>query len=202
MAVVTAAEVRAYLPTLTGTGDDTLLGTLAARFDQLAAGYLGFPNQNSGAISIESGTYVEVLDGPGGRELTVNARPVTSVTSVYDDPDLDYTDAADLIAADDYTIYGQEGRIVLDYDATDANWSEGRRHIKITYVAGYTGATMPNAVKHAACMQVAFWYNARVHVGKTKVQTAGQSAEMQTLMLLPEVKEALAPYRLASVWVG
>ena len=202
MAIVTAAEVRAYLPTLTGTTDDTLIGTLIARFDQVAAGYLGYPQQSSGAVSIESGTYIEYLDGPGGRELQVTARPIVSVTSVYDDPDLDYTDSADLIAASDYTVYGLEGRVILDYNAVDAAWSVGHRHVKITYVAGYSGATMPNAVKHAACLQVAHWYNARAHIGRTQLSTQGQTAQLNTLEMLPEVREALQPYALATSWVG
>ena len=200
MAVATAAEVRAYLPTLTGTGDDTLLTTLITRFDSVAAAHLGYPRQNDGSVSLESGTYVEILDGPGGRELTVCARPVVSITSVYDDPDLDYTDSADLIAASDYTLYSDEGRIVLDYNATDATWSVGRRHIKITYVAGY--ASIPNAIKHAACIQVAHWYQSRAHIGRTQLSTQGQSATLSTLDLLPEVKSALQAYQLASYWVG
>jgi hypothetical protein len=202
MAVVTAAEVRAYIPTLSGTGDDTVLNTLISRFDQIAAGHMGYPAQSSGAISMESGTYIEYLDGPGGRELRVSARPVVSVTSVYDDPDLDYTDSADLIQASDYTLYGLEGKVILDYNAVDAAWSVGHRHIKITYVAGYSGATMPNAIKHAACIQVAHWYSGRSHIGKTNVNVQGQSMALQSWELLPEVRMALQPYSLATSWVG
>lgn len=204
MAVITAAEARAYIPTLTGTTDDTLLSTLISRFDASAAAFMGFPKQSSGAISMESGTYIEYLDGPGGRELSVTVKPVTAVASIYDDPDLDYTDAADLIASSDYTIYGVEGRIVLDFDATYAAWSSGRRHIKITYGAGYgdAGAPLPVAIKHAACLQVAHWYNARAHIGKSNLSAGGQTAALNTLELLPEVKESLAPFRLATLWVG
>ena len=204
MALVTAAEVRAYIPTLSGDGDDSVLSTLISRFDSVAASFMGYPKQSSGSVSIESGTYVEYLDGPGGRELTVTVKPVTAVASIYDDPDLDYTDAADLIASSDYTLYGVEGRIVLDFDAVDASWSVGHRHIKITYGAGYgdSGAPMPNAIKHAACIQVAHWYAARSHIGRTKISSAGQTAALETLELLPEVRMALQPYRLATVWVG
>ena len=202
MAVVTAAEARAYIPTLSGDGEDATLNTLISRFDAVAAGYMGYPKQSSGAVSMESGTYVEYLDGPGGRELTVTAKPVVSITSVYDDPDLDYTDSADLIAASDYTLYGHEGRVVLDYNATDAAWSVGNRHIKITYVAGYTGATMPKAIQHAACLQVAHWYQGRSHIGRTNLSSQGQTVSLMTLELLPEVKRALQPYVLATSWVG
>jgi hypothetical protein len=200
--VITEAEAKQYIPTLTGTTDDSLLSTLITRFGGEAAAYMGYPKQSNGALNIESGTYVEYLDGPGGRELTVTVKPVVSVTSIYDDPDLAYTDAADLIAASDYTVYGLEGRVVLDHDATDAAWSTGRRHIKITYVAGYTSATITSVIKHAAAMQVAHWYNARAHIGRTNVSSQGQSAALATLELLPEVKAALRPYRVATAWVG
>ena len=204
MALATAAEVRAYIPTLSGTGDDTLLDTLISRFDAAAAAYMGYPKQSSGAVSIESGTYVEYLDGPGGRELTVTVKPVTAVASIYDDPDLDYTDSADLIASGDYTLFGVEGRVILDYNATYATWTVGRRHIKVTYGAGYgdAGAPLPVAIKHAACLQVAHWYGARAHIGRTNLSSQGQTVSLQTLELLPEVREALAPFRLATAWVG
>ena len=200
MAVATAAEVRAYIPTLSGDSDDTLLSTLVSRFDALAASYLGFPKQNGGTVSIESGTYVEILDGPGGRELTTTVKPIISVTSIYDDPDLDYTDSADLIASSDYTLYGHEGRVVLDYNATDASWSVGHRHIKITYVAGY--ASIPSALKHAACIQAAHWYASRAHIGRTNLSSQGQTVALKTLELLPEVTKALQPYVVATAWVG
>ena len=202
MAIVTASQVRDYIPTLSGDGDDTLLNTLVSRFNAVAASYMGFPKQSSGAVSIESGTYIEHLDGPGGRELAVTVKPVSSITSIYDDPDLDYTDSADLIAASDYTLFSDEGKVVLDYNAVDAAWSVGHRHIKITYVAGYASGGIPTAIKHAACIQVAHWYAARSHIGRTKISSAGQTAALETLELLPEVKMALQPYRLATVWVG
>tara|TARA_Y100001973_G_scaffold64658_3_gene94505 strand:+ start:1598 stop:2206 length:609 start_codon:yes stop_codon:yes gene_type:complete len=202
VAIISAAQARAYIPSLSGDSDDSTLDVLISRFDSVAASFLGFPKQSSGAISIESGTYVEYLDGRGGREIRPSVVPIVSVTSIHDDPDLDYTDSADLIAASDYTIYGDEGRIILDFDATDAAFSNGERHVKITYVAGYSGATMPSSIQHAAAIQVAHWYQARAHIGKTNVSSAGQSAQLKTLELLPEVKHALGPFRLASVWVG
>lgn len=202
MAVITTAEAKAYIPTLSGSTDDTLLTTLAARFDQVAAAYCGYIPQSSGAMSLESGTYVEIMDGPGGRELNLSAKPVTAVASIYDDPDLDY-EAADLIAASDYTVHGLEGLVVLDSVATAGGFTKGRRAIKATYTAGYTGGTMPNAVKHAACLQVAHWYAARAHIGRTNVSGAGQSASVATLELLPETRQALNQYRLATGgWVG
>ena len=76
MAIVTASQVRDYIPTLSGDGDDALLNTLVSRFDAVAAAHMGYPKQSSGALSLESGTYIEHIDGPGGRELTVTVKPV------------------------------------------------------------------------------------------------------------------------------
>ena len=205
MAIITAAQAKAYIPTLSASSstDDTLLNTLISRFDTVAAGHLGFVRQSSGAISIESGTYVEYLDGPGGRELHLSAKPVTSVASIYDDPDAEYT-ADELIAASDYTLYGIEGLVMLDTTGADTYFSTAHRAIKATYTGGYgdAGATMPTGIKHAACLQVAHWYNHRASIGKTNVSSQGQSANLQSLDLLPEVKAALRPYRLATNWVG
>ena len=203
MAVITAAQAKAYISTLSASSstDDTLLNTLISRFDSVAAGYLGFIRQSSGAISVESGTYVEYLDGPGGRELHLSAKPVTAIGSIYDDPDAEYT-ADELIDSGDYTLYGIEGLVMLNTTGADTYFSKAHRAIKVTYTAGYTGGTMPGPITHAACMQVAHWYNHRATIGKSNVSTQGQSANLMPLDLLPEVKAALQPYRLAANWVG
>jgi len=203
VAIITAAQAKAYIPTLSASSstDDTLLNTLISRFDTVAAGHLGFVRQSSGAISIESGTYVEYLDGPGGRELHLSAKPVTAVASIYDDADAEYT-SDELIAASDYTLYGIEGLVMLDTTGADTYFSTAHRAIKATYTAGYSGGTMPGPITHAACLQVAHWYNHRASIGKTNVSSQGQSANLQSLDLLPEVKAALQPYRLATNWVG
>ena len=205
MALITTAEAKAYIPTLStsSTSDDTLLTNLTTRFDRLAASYCGFIPQSDGTMSLESGTYVEILNGPGGRELYLTAKPVTAIASIYDDPDLDYTDSADLIAASDYTLHGLEGLVVLDWNATDGTFSDTYRAIKVTYTAGFTSSTMPPTVKHAACIQVAHWYASRAHIGRTNVSAGGQTAALSTLELLPETRQALNQHRLATGgWLG
>lgn len=206
MAIVTAEEARAYIPTISGTASDSVLNTLIERFDTVAASYLGFPKQDDGTHSIESGTYTEYLDGgidrPDGRELSLMVRPAISVTSLFDDPDQHYDDTADQIASTDFILYGIQGRIVLRNDKTDSQFTGTRRGVRVIYVAGYTSGTMPKAIDHACCLQVAHWFQARAHIGKTNLSSAGQSAGLMSLSLLPEVKEALAPYRLPMTWIG
>ena len=204
MALISAATAREYIPTISGTGADSLLETLISRFDAAAAAYLGYPKQAGGTVSIEVGTYTEYLDGgidhPDGRELLLMVRPVVSVTSLFDDPDQHYDDTTDQISADNILLYGIEGRIVLRNDKTDPNFSGAKRAVRVVYTAGYS--SIPTAIQHACCLQVAHWFNGRGHIGKTNVSASGQTAAVMSLALLPEVKEALAPYRLPTTWVG
>ena len=205
MAVVDASTVRDYLPTLSGTASDSLIDTMVIRFDAMAASYLGFPKQSDGSVSVEVGTYHDYFTGPidgrDGRELELTVRPIVSVTSIFDDADQHYDDTTDQIAADNFIVYGIEGRIVLRNDKEDSSFSSARRSIRVIYTAGYSSSTMPKAIQHAACIQVAHWYQARAHIGKTNVSSAGQTAALSTLELLPEVKQALNPYRLPTTWI-
>ena len=206
MAIVDASTARDYIPTLTGTAADSLIDTLIGRFDAAAAAYMGFPKQDDGTVSVEVGTYTEYLDGgieaPDGRELMLMVRPVVSVTSLFDDPEQHYDDTADQIAADNFIVYDIQGRIVLRTDKTDSQFSGVRRAVRVIYTAGYSTSTMPQAIKHACCLQVAHWFQARAHIGKTNVSSSGQTAGLMSLALLPEVKEALQPFRLPTTWVG
>ena len=206
MAIVDASTARDYIPALTGTASDSLLNTLITRFDAVASGYMGFPKQSDGTISLEVGTYEEYLDGGidarDGRELMLMVRPVVAITSLFDDPDQHYDDTADQIASTNFILYDVEGRLVLRNDKEDSAFSGARRAVRVIYTAGYSSSTMPKAVQHACCIQVAHWFQARAHIGKTNVSRAGQTAALMSLSLLPEVKEALAPYRLPTTWVG
>ncbi|QDP52988.1 MAG: hypothetical protein Unbinned4118contig1001_22 [Prokaryotic dsDNA virus sp.] len=206
MAVISAATARDYIPTLSGDASDSLIDTLISRFDALAAAHMGFPEQSSGALSIEVGTYNEyfdgAIDGKNGRELMLTVRPAVSITSLFDDPDQHYDDTTDQIASDNFILYGVEGRLVLRNDKEDSAFSDAPRAIRVIYTAGYSGATMPKAIEHAACLQVAHWFQGRGHIGKTNVSSAGQTAALMSLSLLPEVKEALSPYRLPTSWIG
>ena len=82
MAIVSAATVRDYVPSISGAGSDTLIDTLISRFDQLAAAHLGFLRADSGEATVEVRTFTEYfdepVDGEGGRELLLSVRPVVS----------------------------------------------------------------------------------------------------------------------------
>lgn len=201
MAIATAAQVRDYIRGLTGTAEDTTLDTLIARCDSVFASYLGFgpPWPTSGDPTIEDTSYTLVLDGPGGIDLRLPVYPVQSITSIYDSADRLYG-SEDLIPSADYTVYGDEGIVTLDADGSTGGWSKIKRGIKVTAVLGW--ATIPDSIVHACGMQVAHWYNARDHIGRTNISQGGGSITARDLGLLPEVRQALAAHRLPSSWVA
>lgn len=201
MALATAAQVKLYLRSLQGTAEDATIDSLVARFDAIAAAWCGFPSASlTTSPTFEDVTLTLYLDGPGGQELHT-ARPIQSVTSIHDSTDRSYG-SGDLVASGDYTIFGDEGLIRLDDDSAHGAWSETRRGIKLIAVMGYT--TTPSALKHACGIQVAFWYQNRETAGRRSVSQGGGSISMSDagLSLLPEVKEALAPYRLTCSWIA
>ena len=201
MAIATAVQVRDYIRGLTGTAEDTTLDTLIARCDSVFASYLGFgpPWPTSGDPTIEDTSYTLILDGPGGIDLRLPVYPVQSITSIYDSADRLYG-SEDLIPSADYTVYGDEGIVTLDADGSTGGWSKIKRGIKVTAVLGW--ATIPDSIVHACGMQVAHWYNARDHIGRTNISQGGGSIAVRDLGLLPEVRQALAAFRLSASWVA
>jgi hypothetical protein len=202
VALITAAEARSYIRGLSGTSEDTLLGTLIDRTGALFARYCAFPAATDGGVpTIEQATYTRYLNSPGGNTLQLDVRPVLSVSSLHDSIDRTYA-SADLVAASDYDLYGEDGIVVLKTTADYSQFSTAYRAIKVVYSAGY--ATVPEDIKHAACLQVKWFYEGRDIVGLRNISQTGGNATVVdgALSLLTEVKEALRPYRLPSAWIG
>jgi hypothetical protein len=200
MALLDAPTVREYIPALSGSGEDSQIESFIARFNSLAAGYCGYSSPTVGGnATLEVASYTQYLDGTGTKYLTLPLMPVVAVTTAHVDSDQEYN-SDDLVASSDYTLYGDEALVLLKMDSAQAVWDSGKRTIKIVYTAGYS--TTPMAIKHACALQVAYWYSARSHIGKSNVNQGGASANVSTLSLLPEVKQALGPFRLASAWLG
>ena len=201
MAIMTAAEARLYVRGITGTGEDSNLSTLISRADAVFASFLGLPPASAGAAAtLEDTTITLYIDGPGGQELRLPYGPILSVTSIHDSDDRLYS-SADLVAASDYELYGDEALIRLTDTSSHGYWSTTRRAIKVAAVIGFS--TIPEDIKHAAGLQVAHWFQGRDHVGSKSINQGGGSITVNGLDLLPEVKQALAPYRQAgAIWVG
>ena len=201
MAIMTAAEARLYVRGITGTGEDSNLSTLISRADAVFASFLGLPPASAGAAAtLEDTTITLYLDGPGGQELRLPYGPILSVTSILDS-DVRLYSSADLVAASDYELYGDESLIRLTDTSSHGYWSTTRRAIKVAAVIGFS--TIPEDIKHAAGLQVAHWFQGRDHVGRKSISQGGGALTVNGLDLLPEVKQALAPYRQAgAIWVG
>jgi hypothetical protein len=200
VAVVSGSECRLYIRGLTGTAEDTNIETIVDRVNPVVARYLGWPLMSSGVYSLSSGTYIVYLTGDGSKRLDLPIIPTTAISSIYDDPELSYDDSADLVASSDYTLYANEGIVMLKHDSTHGYWTKTPRAIKVTMTAGFS--TVPQEIKQAIGLQVAHIWQARDHVGRSKVSQGGGSIEVASLGLLPEVKELLAPWRMGSAWMG
>lgn len=172
MALITAAEARTQIPSLTGTGEDTLLDTLIAGCGAAFARRCGYPPASVGASpTMESAAYVLDVDGAGGRDLTLPVWPATAITSIYDDTALDFG-ATTLVASGDYALL--RGSIVrLTSTATHGAWSRGEGCVRISFTAGY--ATAPADLKRLVAQGVRHWFDMRATQGKENVSQNGHS---------------------------
>ena len=197
MALITAAQAREKIPSLTGTGEDTLLDTMIAAAGVAFARYCGYPAASVGANpTMEQTTYTRYLDGPGGRDLVLDIWPVNSVTSIEDDPTRDFDGSAYLVASTDYTVRdGNRGLVVLKSTAAHGQWSDMDGAIKAIYSGGYpTGpALLKELCKHA----VRHAYDLRATQGKTNASQGGVSIGLRDEDFLPAVvRQGLDSFRL------
>ena len=91
MALTSAANVAAMAPNLTAS--EAVLSALIDRAGVALARHCGYPAASPGAApTLESATYTLFSGGyqvrrQSGRVLVVEPYPVTSITSIHDDPD-------------------------------------------------------------------------------------------------------------------
>lgn len=197
MASVTAAEVRLLLPQLTGTTEDTDLGTVIDRCEAALARWCGYIEADDGTRSFASATYTEIVDGPGGTRLDLGAAPITSVTTIHDDPELLTYAAAKLVASTDYFVGRSNQReahqVHLYPSAVHGAWSASRRAVKAVYVAGYS--TAPPTLKSALVEYVA-WYWQQKRSSPAGVVSIGQRGtnvqRAQPAGIVPPHVQALA----------
>lgn len=201
MALTTAAEARALLPSLTGTGEDTLLDTLIARVGAAFARRCGFPPVSAGASpTMESASYTLEHDGCGGRDLALRVHPATAITAVYDDPTRDFAEDTYLVSADDYAIVHQGRTLRLKSTATHGAWGRGEGRIRVAFTAGY--ATAPQDLKMLVAQAVHHWFDQRKTQGKTNVSQDGQSVTYDDSAFLPEwiATPLVAGFGLGGAW--
>ncbi|MEM1344342.1 MAG: head-tail connector protein [Pseudomonadota bacterium] len=122
---------------------------------------------------------------PLSRAIQLPLQPVQSVLSVgY----RDQTGADQIVAADQYRgLPGEDGGLELVSGASWPNVGDGRRAFFVEFTAGYGDAAtdVPEAIRHAARMLVAYYFEHR------EAAAVGVSAALLPLT----VKTLLAPYR-------
>lgn len=207
MTLPTAAVVRANaIPQITGTGEDANLALLITRADAVLAEWCGFPRvDGSSYATLEAATYTHYLNGPdarSGRTLTLPVRPVTSVTSIHDDRDRDWTyGASDLVDSGDYTLDEVEGRVYLHDDSTHGGWSAGERVIKVVYVAGYDTGAEPH-ITQAIAQLVAHWWGTRYSGGVEDVTLTDTTITPLDREIPPHIRQMMWPVKLPEVGIG
>lgn len=198
MALITAAQFRAWYPLLTGTSEDTAIDTVIDAVSALMARTCGFPRADDGTYTLEAATYTRYIDCPhrkSPRVLDLGVWPVVSVTSAHVDPMWDYG-ADTAVDAGDMVLDEARGWLWLDPGSSSA-WASAARANKVVISAGF--ATTPDdlawlcaqAVRHA-------WDRRRVQ----GVQSHQMQGEQQTLAdtddVLPEaVRRGLYTYTVA-----
>ena len=199
MALLTTAEAKVYLPPLSGTTEDTTIDAIVKRASSMIADRLGwFPATTGADASIESTTYtIRTYLGPlsarvYGRRLRLPVRPVTSVTSIHDDPDWTFA-TGDLVASTAYTVLGEDGEIILTPSGGHV-WSVGEGSIKIVCVAGYV--TIPEWARQACGELTHHLWDLRHVQGKRSLSQNGVSVGLRVETIPDAVDEILQPYKI------
>jgi hypothetical protein len=202
MALLSAAEARAWLPSLTGPAEDTTIDTFISRMDGIIAEYLGFPPASTGAApTADSATYTLYSDAggypvrvaEGGTVLRLPARPVTSVTSIHIDPLWEHG-ASTLVASTDYVIDGDAGEVRLKPTRTLGAFSTGPRVVKVVCVAGYS--TTPGWLEEAAGLTFRHAWGRR-HTGSApEVAQGDATVRVSVADIPPDAREILDPHRI------
>jgi hypothetical protein len=121
--------------------------------DEINAVSLAFKRETHRVLVSQSLT--EYYDGPGGVVLYLRNPPVASLT-LYQDTARAWATAT-LIAATDYSLYAEEGRIYL----TGTTFLRDQYVIKAAYTGGYT--TVPHDLQRAAMEWVTQRYELNDH---------------------------------------
>lgn len=200
MALPTAAQIRALnLPNISGTGEDTYLGTQIAAADAAIADYCVFPRL-SPAVSrtLEGTAYTFFLDGPDvddPRILRTRMPPVTTLTSIKQDTAGTWSYATTESSAN-YTLDTETGTDIYANPGSTLAWGSGLRHIQIVATCGYNVGAH-TVLTQAIGLLVSFWMSGRAPGPYLDAQTVGGTSQTYRDGQLPAAVRALiAPYKL------
>jgi hypothetical protein len=126
--MTTLTRVKAILAEGVDSRGDTLLAQLITEVSAVAESFM-----RRQALSASTTEYFDV--GPIMTRFQVRGYPITSVTTIHNDPDRAYGSST-LVSSDDYAAYSDIGQIAFDYAM-----SVGNRALKIVYIGGMATST-------------------------------------------------------------
>lgn len=196
--LVSAADVRAAgIPSITGTSQDSaLIEPLIERAQDLIASHLGYPAPSSGAVTLESASYVLYLTGRATGQvkrliLPFDQNRITALSSIYEDAGHDFA-AGSLVASGDYSLNAGEGWVLRPAQG----WNTAEGSIKVTLTAGWTSGTVPAGVASAIIQTVAHLLRLKGEQGRASVSVSGVSVSAREEDLPASVVQAVAGYKL------
>lgn len=202
MALLTAAQARETgFPELTGTGLDTTIDTWIARATSALASHCWYPIPSTGARpTLESATYIQYLrgdpDDPRRLVSHFSHGRLVSITSIYDDPALDWG-ADSLVDSDDYSILQPDGVILLTSTSAHGAWgSTVSGSIKLTHVGGWTSSTVPYEVQEALGLMCSHYARLKAEQGHSSGAVGGASFSIRDETIPESVAQIMAPYRM------
>lgn len=158
--LATTASVKEHLQIASGTTTwDAILATLITRASAVIAKHC--------ERTFESTLYTEYYDG-GVDSLVLKQFPLTSVTSINDDP-LRTFSTNSLI--DPTTYYVDEARGMIRFIGYATSGSPGS--LRVIYTAGYS--SVPADIAFACVLLVAFYFNRRKSEGRSSEGMGGIS---------------------------
>jgi len=170
VALVTSTAMCSYLGIAAGSAEEEEVDLINNAASTRAAEMSGRGVDENGYSRLLATSRTEYYDGDNSDTLMVRAYPLSSVTSLWIDPDRDYgTD--ELVDTADYTTYYAQGMVKTD----GVPLTSGHKSVKITYTGGYT--TVPYDLQLAVKELTMFWYkrNTDKRVGVASVSVGDKS---------------------------
>ena len=178
MDLITAAEAEQFLEITDGAGGD-VLGEIITDVSARMAVSTGRTDWGGSSSRTEY--------HHGGRPyLLPKYLPVTSVTSVNDDPEYSWGTGTALTANDDYHISSGDNLIWCVY----GSFMDGHKSVKLVYTGGYSTSTIPAALKSLCKVQVKHEWDVKRRPGKG----SGDEFGVAPGQILPQVMEGLLHY--------
>lgn len=193
MPVIAASRVRALLPAMSGTAEDSAIEVMIEAADSQIAHHLRIPETDAGGRTLASSTYTLRYPDivlPSARVVLLPLIGVSAITSLHTSS-AQVFDSSSLVSSDDYRLDSRIGAIRLKPTATDLSETEG--DVQVVAVAGW--ATLPDDLAQAVAMQARHLWSLRRTQGATSTSEAGVSVSLRDETMPAAVVQILAPHR-------